>query len=134
MTYNNNHINLDDWNLHRAAGENRVDILGLLLRRGFDIETRDIFDCRPLHVAAMTNSVDSANFLVDHGAHIDAKDEAGETSLDHAIEHRNVEVTGYLLSKSADFEYRDFSWIGHELESAELPTLGFRSRSTYVRR
>ena len=129
MTYNNNHINLDDWNLHRAVGENRVDILGLFLRRCFDI-----FDCRPLHVAAMTNSVDSANFLVDHGAHIDAKDEAGETSLDHAIEHYNVEVAGCLLSKSADSEYRDFSWIGHELESAELPTLGFRSRSTDVRR
>ena len=134
MTDNKNHINLDEWNLHRAAGENRVDILGLLVRRGFDIETRDLFDCRPLHVAAMTNSVDSANFLVDHGAHIDAKNEDGETSLDHAIEYRNVEVAGYLLSKSANSEYRDFSWIGCDPESVELPTLGFRSRSTYVRR
>ena len=134
MTNNKNHIILDEWNMHRAASENRVDILGMLLRKGFDIETRDIFDCRPLHVAAMTNAVDSVNFLVDHGAKINAKDEDGETSLDHAIEHRNVEVTGYLLSKSADSKYRDFSWIGRDPESEELPTLGFRSRSTDSRR
>ena len=96
-------------------------------------EDRDKYDCRPLHVAAMTNSVDSAQFLVDHGAHIDAKDEDGDTPLDHAIKNKNSEVTGYLLSKSAESEFRDFSWIGQDAESAELPTLGFRSRSTDVR-
>ena len=118
--------------LHGACLNNSTDTLSFLFDKGLNIEDRDKYDCRPLHVAAMTNSVDSASFLIDHGAHIDAKDEDGETPLDYAIKNKNREITGYLLSKSADSEDRDFSWIGHDAESVALPPMGFRSRTTDV--
>ena len=42
MTENYIPINLDDWDLHRAAEENRADIARLLISAGADIEAAKI--------------------------------------------------------------------------------------------
>ena len=41
MAENKDDIDLDGWDLHRAAKENRSDIAGALLDRGADIEAKD---------------------------------------------------------------------------------------------
>ena len=39
MPENKDDIDLDGWNLHRAAEENRPDIAGALIAQGSDIES-----------------------------------------------------------------------------------------------
>ncbi len=41
MPENKDDIDLEDWDLHRAARENRVDIARALVARGDDIDARD---------------------------------------------------------------------------------------------
>jgi ankyrin repeat protein len=41
MPENRDDIDLDGWNLHRAAEENRSDIVRTLLARGDDVDARN---------------------------------------------------------------------------------------------
>jgi hypothetical protein len=64
-----------DWNrplLHIAAGQGHLDCVNVLLRRGFDIGTRDKFDnATALHWAAQFGTVEVVKRLIDKGADID---------------------------------------------------------------
>jgi len=79
--------NLDDWNLHRAAQENREDIVSALIAIGADIETEDDEGWTPLHWAARMESFEVAQLLIQSGADIEAEDNEGWTPLSHSGEN-----------------------------------------------
>ena len=54
---------LEGWDLHRAARENRDDTA-----RGDHVDARDEFDLTLLHFVARNNSTDAARLLIDRGA------------------------------------------------------------------
>ena len=56
-------VNLDDWNIHMAARENRVDVTKLLLDHGVDINARNEDGDTAVHSAAKANSSDALGFL-----------------------------------------------------------------------
>jgi catechol 2,3-dioxygenase-like lactoylglutathione lyase family enzyme len=96
------------WNrplLHIAAGEGRVDCIDVLLRRGFDIATRDRLDnATALHWAAQFGTVDVVKRLVDAGADIDGEGDAHEIGvIGWATCFRDVrrEAADYLLKQGA---------------------------------
>jgi uncharacterized glyoxalase superfamily protein PhnB len=96
------------WNrplLHIAAGEGRVDCIDVLLRRGFDIATRDRLDnATALHWAAQYGTVDVVKRLVEAGADIDGEGDAHEIGvIGWATCFRNVrqETADYLLGHGA---------------------------------
>jgi uncharacterized glyoxalase superfamily protein PhnB len=96
------------WNrplLHIAAGEGRVDCIDVLLRRGFDIATRDRLDnATALHWAAQYGTVDVVKRLVEAGADIDGEGDAHEIGvIGWATCFRNVrqEAADYLLKQGA---------------------------------
>ena len=62
---------LDGWNLHRAAKENRVDIARALIDRCADVDARDEDGWTPLHYAAGHDSIDVAQLLIEKGANTD---------------------------------------------------------------
>src|SRR5260370_16917509 len=65
------------WNralLHIAAAEGHLDCVNVLLRRGFDIATRDKFDnATALHWAAQFGTVEVVGRLIDAGADVDGE-------------------------------------------------------------
>ena len=61
-------IDLEGWDLHRAAKENRIDIAGALIDSGADIEAMNEAYETPLHTAASHDSLDVARLLIDHSA------------------------------------------------------------------
>src|SRR6266851_9652258 len=65
------------WNrplLHIAAAEGHLDCVNVLLRRGFDIATRDKFDnATALHWAAQFGTVEVVKRLIDAGADVDGE-------------------------------------------------------------
>ena len=73
MPENKDDIDLDGWDLHRAAEENRVDILGALIKRGEDVNARDKYDYTPLYRAAENNCTEAVRLLVEHGADLDQR-------------------------------------------------------------
>ena len=65
---------LEIWNLHRAARENRVDIARALIARGDDVNAKNKNSFTPLHAAADQNSLDVARLLIEHGENADGID------------------------------------------------------------
>ena len=74
MPENKDDIDLEGWDLHRAAEENREYIARALIARGDDVNARDEDGGTPLHVAAGTNSLDVARLLIDRGANTEGID------------------------------------------------------------
>ena len=85
MPENKDKIDLDDWDLSRAAAENRVDIVRLLIEQGADVAVQDEFGATPLHIAARNSALEMARLLIDRGADIEVKDEDGRTPLIYAV-------------------------------------------------
>ena len=84
MPENKDDIDLDGWDIHRAAEENRVDIARALIARGDDVNARGwgpsrskYADNTALHLAAERDSAAMARFLIEHGADVDAKNSSG---------------------------------------------------------
>ena len=69
MPENRDDIDLEGWDLHRAAKENRVDIARALIDRGAEVDARDEDGDTPLHDAAW-KSLDVARLLLDGGAEV----------------------------------------------------------------
>jgi len=74
MPENRDDIDLDGWDLHGAAIQNRVDIARALIDRGAEVDARSKFGRAPLHAAALNNSLDVARLLIDRGANTDGID------------------------------------------------------------
>src|SRR5882672_10944487 len=96
------------WNrplLHIAAGEGHLDCVNVLLRRGFDIATRDRLDnATALHWAAQYGTVEVIKRLVEAGADIDGEGDAHEVGVigwATCFRHVRREAADYLLSRGA---------------------------------
>lgn len=70
MPKNKDDIDLDGWNLHRAARENRADIAIALIEKGADVNAKDMQNGTPLHMAAAENSPKVAHLLNEYGAKV----------------------------------------------------------------
>jgi ankyrin len=85
-----------------AARDGRVDIAGMLLDAGAEINQRDGNDITPLIIAITNNHPDVARFLIERGADIKAVDWYGRTPLWAAVETRNMDVDNATFVNSID--------------------------------
>ena len=102
---------LDGWDLHRAARENRVDIARALIDRGAEVDARNENGWTPLHWAAWDNSLEVARLLLDRGAEIDARNELGNTPLYWATWGNSLDVARLLIERGANTDGIDLSWM-----------------------
>jgi ankyrin repeat protein len=88
--------------LHAAAAGGSVEIVGLLLGKGFPPSKADRFGWTPLHYAARDGRTEVARLLVERGAPLDVRTLMGQTAYNVAVE-RNMEATAaFLTEKGAD--------------------------------
>lgn len=89
--------------LHAAAENGNVEMTGILLDRGFDVNARDNWGETPLHNAISRDYLDIAKMLIEKGADINAvstvKDTTGKTPLHYARSDKAVRI---LVRKGAD--------------------------------
>ena len=88
--------------LHVVAEFGLVELLGLLLDRGFDIEARDSYHNTPLHDTAIYGQKDALNFLLDYGAEIDANNFDTNTPLYLAVSYSHEHLIKTLLKRGAN--------------------------------
>ena len=122
MPENQDGIDLEGWDLHRAAKENRSDIARALLDRGADIEAKNERGDTPLHLAAELNFLDVATLLIDLWADIEAKDNTDRTPLHCAVLGNYLDVATLLIDKGgANWEGIDLNWMDEQHRPKETP-------------
>jgi len=114
----NGDIDLEGWDLHRAAQENRLDIARALIARGDDIEAKNVEEETPLHRALEPEKLDIARLLLDQGANVDAETWSGTTPLQEeanwgilAGPMLSPEIAHLLIEYGADTADIDLSWL-----------------------
>ena len=98
----------DETALIRAARQNRLPVVRLLLSRGADInETSNLGGKSALMLAARQGSVSAVHYLVDHGAAVNAHDKTGETALMLAAGEGSLSIVRCLLDHGAEIDARE---------------------------
>ncbi|MCX6877442.1 MAG: ankyrin repeat domain-containing protein [Verrucomicrobia bacterium] len=88
--------------LHWAAISGNVEVLGLLISKGAEVDAKDTLNGRtPLHHAVNSADAKTVAILLDKGADITAKDSNGCQPIHLATQAGNVEVLHLLLEKGA---------------------------------
>ena len=67
--------------LHYAVKEDNLELVGLLLQRGAEINSRTRNGTTPLHTAVLYGRLEVAQYLIEKGAEIDARSISGATPL-----------------------------------------------------
>ncbi|CAM9238403.1 unnamed protein product [Hapterophycus canaliculatus] len=117
--------------LHRAALNNRVGAIDVLVEAGADLEIEDDDDCTPFLDACSNHCHEAALALYKHGANIEARDIRGETSLQIAARQAGregvTEMVDLLLRCGGDETaltpdgYTAAEIVGHHIEYAACP-------------
>ena len=100
-------IDLEGWDLHRAAKETTVDIARSLIARGDDVNSRDEDGDTPLHFAARWGNPANVQVLLDAGADVMARDKFGLTPLHRTAQSGNPANIKALLAVGADAKAKD---------------------------
>jgi nucleoside phosphorylase len=90
-----------------AASGGSQSVVGSLLEKGADLESRDMHGRTPLSIAAASGSTETVRLLLEKGADIESKDKKGCTPLLMAATYGREEIVRLLLEKGADLESRD---------------------------
>jgi hypothetical protein len=67
--------------LHYAVMKDKIALVGLLVQRGADVNSRTRSGTTPLHTAVLYGRLQVAEFLLEKGADINAKSASGATPL-----------------------------------------------------
>lgn len=90
-----------DTALHVAAGQEKTDVLLLLIGAGADVNALDMSGQTALHVAAQKGRVESARILLDAGCDQLLRDHDGQLPVDYARKNVHPDLVKILLANAA---------------------------------
>jgi uncharacterized protein len=93
--------------LHHAVQKQNVELIGLLLDKGADINEPDIFGRTPIHDAVTQNRMMLCRFLIENGADINTVSRNHESLLQIAIHYKAYDVARLLLKQNIDVNVVD---------------------------
>lgn len=82
--------------LHYAVMKDNIDLVGLMLQRGADVNSRTRSGTTPLHTAVLYGRLEVAQLLIEKGAEVDARSTSGATPLSIA-EAANLKPLSRML-------------------------------------
>ena len=87
-----------------AAGCNEKEIVQMLLKKGFDINTQDETQLSPIYLATLRGHIDMVKFLIHNGANVNQKTTYGFTSIHAAVWFDKPEIEKVLLRNGAQVD------------------------------
>ncbi len=96
--------------LMEALGDDKAEILDLLLSHGIDVNltaTIGELEMAPLELAISSGHEASVKKLLAHGAKIEREDMLGETVLFNAVRSGNAGITKLLIDHGADINHKN---------------------------
>ncbi|KAF5534337.1 hypothetical protein FMEXI_11332 [Fusarium mexicanum] len=93
--------------IHYAAENGSVNIVGLLLEYGVDVDTPNPTNQTALQCAARNGCEEVVKFLLEKGADVNATDENDHTALHGAAGQDNSDIVKILLDAGADPDAED---------------------------
>ncbi|XP_062584569.1 putative ankyrin repeat protein RF_0381 [Saccostrea cucullata] len=91
--------------LHDAAWGGNIDLLNLLLKKGFDVKTKRNDGKTVLHQCCINGELEMCKYLVNTHPHLlDVKDNNGDNALHTAAWGGNIDLLNFLLEKGFDIE------------------------------
>jgi ankyrin repeat protein len=102
---------LDGWDLHRAAEENRVDIARALIDRSVEVDAHDEEWDTPLQVAFWNEHFDMMRLLLEHGADVEVPGQYLQTLLHEVTRdiysfNERIKVANLLIEQGAEIDAR----------------------------
>ncbi|OAF98488.1 ankyrin, partial [Paraphaeosphaeria sporulosa] len=94
-------IGKDKVTLYMLAAKGNLTHLRILIKEGYQVDTRGVDGQAPLHAAASSGHVNITEELLSRKALINCKDYSGRTPLQLAIQYRHQEIIRLLLENSA---------------------------------
>ncbi|NIP28611.1 MAG: hypothetical protein GWN67_28130 [Phycisphaerae bacterium] len=94
-------------NLHKAAAQNNIKKIKLLLSDGADVNLKDNDGYTPLFYAIWQRNVDMANLFISHRAEVNLFDETNSTPLHYAVWSADMDMIKLLVEKGADINAGD---------------------------
>lgn len=85
-----------------AAQGGHIDIAEYLIKKGADMNTKDMFGRTPLSHSLEAGQLSMAKFLLNYGVNVNTKDDVSQTPLHIAVVKGNFEVVKLLVEKGAD--------------------------------
>lgn len=95
--------------IHIAASKGFTQMLQVLIARGSNVNTPDIFGNTALHYAVDHSKLDCVKILLNNYAVINKQDYRGNTPLHVACMNNDIEAVKLLLAHNADPEAKDNS-------------------------
>ena len=84
--------------LHLAAREGKVEVVKILIEKGWEVDVKDKYSTTPLQQACNMNHFETVSYLIDCGADPWAKDSLGRNALMYAVCGPGTESAEVLLA------------------------------------
>ena len=105
---NVNKIADNGWNsIHFACQYADIDILYLLIKRGGDVNAKDLKGKTPTMIAALNGKDDCISLLATAGANLDQKDDDGQVPLIVAATDGHANTVRELITNGASYDVTD---------------------------
>jgi len=88
--------------LHYAVMKGEMPLVGLLVQRGADVNSRTKSGTSPLHTAVLYGRYEVAEYLLDKGSNVNAKSASGATPLSLAVAANFQRIEKMLRNRGAN--------------------------------
>ncbi|MDR1483348.1 MAG: ankyrin repeat domain-containing protein [Planctomycetaceae bacterium] len=87
--------------LHRAAGNDHLEVVKYLIEKGADVNVKKKNGCTPLHNAAYKGHLEVVEYLVEKGAYVNVTAGLYGTPLHQASAENRIKTAEYLIKNGA---------------------------------
>jgi ankyrin repeat protein len=98
---------VEDSVLHTASWRGNLEVCGLIIEKGIDVNVNNKLKFTPLHSASAFGKSDVAKFLMEKGADFDARNNDGWTPLHLAAGLGKLETAQALIDGGSDINVQD---------------------------